>query len=284
VSSQVQQAKEAFGVRLREIRKDANLSGRALATATGMHFTKVSRLEHGKQNPSEADVRIWCHACTAEEQIPDLIATLRSIETMYLEWRRQLRTGLRRLQESSLPLYDRTRVFRVYEHTVFPGLLHTADYAAALLAFWVPFLDIPDDLDAAVAARMERQRVLYGGDHQFMFLLAEQVLRTRVGTTETMLGQLDRLLSVMSLPRVSVGIIPAMALRDAWAQVPFWVFDESVVKIETVSAGLEITQPREVNLYVRMFDQLRGSAVHGPQARELIASVMNDFTQLGETS
>ena len=75
-----------------------------------------------------------------------------------------------------------------------------------------------------------------------------------------------------------------MARREAWAQVPFWVFDESVVKIETVSAGLEITQPREISLYVRMFDQLRKSAVHGPQARELIASAINDFTQHGETS
>lgn len=284
MSSQVEQAKEAFGARLRDIRKDANLSGRDLARATNMHFTKISRLEHGRQNAAEADVRAWCEACRAEDQLPDLIATLRSIETMYRDWRKHLRTGLRRLQESSVPLYDRTRVFRVYEHTVFPGLFHTAEYAAALLAFWVPFLDIPDDIEAAVAARMERQRVLYGGDHRFVFLLAEQVLRTRVGTTETMLGQLDRLLAVMSLPRISVGIIPAMAERSAWAQVPFWIFDDSVVRVEAVSAGLEITQPREITLYLRMFDQLKGSAVVGAEARELIVAVMRDFTQQPETS
>ena len=38
-SSSAKQAQEALGVRLREIRKDAGFSGRALAVATGQHFT-----------------------------------------------------------------------------------------------------------------------------------------------------------------------------------------------------------------------------------------------------
>jgi hypothetical protein len=39
-------------------------------------------------------------------------------------------------------------------------------------------------------------------------LLEEQALRTLVGTGETQIGQLDPLLAVMSLPSVSLGIIP----------------------------------------------------------------------------
>ena len=35
------------------------------------------------------------------------------------------------------------------------------------------------------------QRVLRSGDHQFMFLLAEQTLYTRIGTVEAMVEQLD---------------------------------------------------------------------------------------------
>jgi transcriptional regulator with XRE-family HTH domain len=284
VASPVQPAKSAFGARLRDLRKDANLSGRALAHAAGMHFTKVSRLEHSRQNPSEDDIRAWCRACGAENETPDLIATLRGIEGMYQEWRRYVHTGLRVLQESVIPLYERTRLVRNYEHTVFPGLFHTADYAAVLLAAWVDFMGIPDDVDEAVAVRVQRQRVLYSGDRRFVFLLAEQVLRTTVGTSETMLGQLDRLLGVMSLPRVSVGIVPVMAKRANWAQVPFWIFDNSLVQVETVSAGLDITQPREIAMYARMFDQIRESAVHGAEARELVASAIDDFAQQAETS
>jgi hypothetical protein len=53
-----------------------------------------------------------------------------------------------------------------------------------------------------------------------------------------MLGQLDRVLAVMSLPRVSLGIIPADGERQCLAQGSFWVFDERVVQIETMSAGI----------------------------------------------
>jgi hypothetical protein len=145
-------------------------------------------------------------------------------------------------------------------------------------------MGIPNDVDKAVAIRLERQRVLSAGEHRFACVLAEQVLRTRVGTIDTMLGQLDRLLTVMSLPSVSVGIIPAMAERHNWAQVPFWIFDDSLVQIETVSAGLSISQPREVILYARMFDQLRESAVYGHDARNLVAAVIGTFAQQGEAT
>lgn len=58
----VRQVREALGARLREIRTDANLTGRALATVCEWHFTKISKLEHGTQAPSEKDIRTWCRA------------------------------------------------------------------------------------------------------------------------------------------------------------------------------------------------------------------------------
>jgi transcriptional regulator with XRE-family HTH domain len=277
LSTPVKQAREALGTRLRELRKDANLTGRALASACGWHFTKVSKLEHGTQNPSEDDLRAWCRTCGAEDQIPDLIATVRAIESMYVEWRRQMRAGLRHAQTSSVPLYERTKLFRIYETTVFPGLFHTAEYAATIFRFWASFLDLPDDVDEAVAARMERQRVLYTGNRRFLVVLEEQTLRTRVGGVDVMAGQLDRVLAVMSLPRVSVGIVPASGERRALTQGSFWIFDDDRVQVEGVSAGLEITQPREITLYAKAFSWIQESAVYGQAARELIHRALDDL-------
>ncbi len=90
-SSSAKEAQKALGARLREIRKDAGLSGRALAAATCQHFTRVSKIEHGVQAPSDQDIGDWCRACGVEEQIPDLIATARAVESAYLEFRRQAR-------------------------------------------------------------------------------------------------------------------------------------------------------------------------------------------------
>jgi transcriptional regulator with XRE-family HTH domain len=95
-SSSAKQAQEALGARLREIRKDAGLSGPALGAGTGQHFTRVSKIEHGVQAPSDQDIRDWCEACGAEEQIPDLIATARAVQSAYLESRRQARAGMKR--------------------------------------------------------------------------------------------------------------------------------------------------------------------------------------------
>src|SRR3954468_23118738 len=81
-SSAAQQAREALGIRLREIRRDAGLTGRALAVALDCHFTKVSRIEHGGQVPSEQYIAAVCRACQAEDQIPDLIASVRAIDSM----------------------------------------------------------------------------------------------------------------------------------------------------------------------------------------------------------
>src|SRR5271165_1155756 len=179
LTTPVQQAREALGARLREMRKDARLSGRALSAAMGWHFTKVSKIENGSRGPSEEDIRTWCSACGAAAQIPDLIATVRHIEAMYHEYRRQMQAGLKHLQESSVPLYERTSLFRIYENTVVPGLFTTAEYAAEIFRFWADFMDLPDDVDAAVEARLDRQRVLYMGDRRFLVVIEEQVLSDR---------------------------------------------------------------------------------------------------------
>lgn len=275
----VKQARQALGTRLREIRAEANLTGRALAELCQWHFTKISKLEHGTQAPSEHDIKTWCHACGAESEIPDLIATVRAIESMYVEWQRHMRAGLKRSQIQSVPLYERTKLFRVYENTVLPGLFHTAEYAAAIFQFWNKFLDIPNDVDDAIAARMERQHVLYTGHRRFSFVLEEQTLRTRVGDTDVMAGQLDRLLAIMSLSRVSLGIIPAAGQRHCLAQGSFWIFDEERVKVESVSAGLNITQPREIAIHAKAFALLQQSAAHGQAARELIQHALTQLQQ-----
>jgi transcriptional regulator with XRE-family HTH domain len=268
-----------FGRRLREIRKDAGLTGRQLADLTGLHFTKVSRVEHGGQSLTDTDIRAWCVACNAEDQIPGLIAQARTVESMYREWRKQARTGLRRLQEAIEPLYERTKLFRVHEHWSIPGLLQTAAYSTESMAYWASLLDLPDDREAATEGRLARQRVLREGDHRFVFLLAEQTLRTRVGSTEVMLEQLDRVLAAMSWPNVSVGIIPATAGMGAHTQTAFWIFDDSLVKIETLTAGLDITRADEISIYITVFNQMRQSAVFGDVARDLLLRARDEFLQ-----
>jgi len=269
----VDQAKEALGARLRDIRRDAGLTGRQLAAHAGWLGSKVSKIEYGKQTPSDEDLQAWCRICGALDQLDDLVATVRDIETMYVEWRRRLRTGIRRRQEKSRALEADTRLMRWYEPVLVPGLLHTAEYAAAVMRRVIDFYEIPDDLAAAVAVRMERQQILYEAGRRFHFVLAEQALHTRVGDAQVMVGQLDRLLTALSLPRVRLGIVP---IRHAYLAPSnqFIMFDDRFVHIEAVSAELTITQPREIALYARAFERLAQSAVYSGAAADMITAAL----------
>lgn len=276
-SSPARQIAEELGTRLREIRAETHLTARALAAQAGWHYTKVSRMENGVKTATEEEIRTWCRICGAEDQVPDLIATARAIQTMYQELRRQTRAGMKRLMQAPVPLYEKTRRFRIYEHNVIPGLFQTADYARAMLTFWVGFLNTPNDLDAAVTARMDRQRVIYAADKRFDVLLEEQALRTWFGTAAVQAGQLDRLLTVMSHPHISVRVIPMMVERPCVASTGFWIYDDELVTVETPTAGIEVTRPREVELYAQMFDHLASVALGGQGARRLILRVIEEL-------
>jgi transcriptional regulator with XRE-family HTH domain len=277
-SSAARQAQEALGVRLRELRKDAGLTGRALSAATGQHYTRVSKIEHGVQPPTDRDIRDWCRACDADDRVPDLTATLRAVESAYLEFRRQAHAGMKRvLGAHTIALYEQTTSFRIYEHNVIPGLFQTADYSAAMLSFWIDFLETPNDLDEAVATRMERQRVIYQRGKRFAVVLEEQALRTWFGDAQTQAGQLDRLLAVMSLPSVSLGIVPLMTERAGVPSTGFWIFDNALVALETPTASIEVTRPNEVALYSRLFERLQTMAVYGPAARAIIGRTLEEL-------
>ena len=66
--------------------------------------------------------------------------------------------------------------------------------------------DVPDDLDAPVRVRIDKQDLIHRGDHRFAVILGESVLHYRIGDTDTMAGQLGHPLTVAALPSVTAAI------------------------------------------------------------------------------
>jgi hypothetical protein len=63
-----------------------------------------------------------------------------------------------------VPLFERTRMFKACCSAVVPGLVQTPEYAHALLSSISVFHGTVDDVADAVAARMNRNRVLRDGN------------------------------------------------------------------------------------------------------------------------
>ncbi|MFE3789821.1 DUF5753 domain-containing protein [Streptomyces goshikiensis] len=269
-SSSAQAAREALAVRLGHLMRDAGINGRELSRRCGWDKAKTSRILGAKAAPSDADIRAWCTACNAEDQAADLVATARAVDSMYMEWRRQHRAGMRRAQEDVLARNAAARTCRAYVSNVIPGFFQTADYAEALMRSITDFQGTPDDIPEAVAARLARSRFLYEGEHRFVVLIEEWVLRTRIGTPATMAGQLQHLLTVMPLPSVSLGVIPLGVPRTVWPLEAFYLYDDRHTVVETLTAGINVRQPRELADYAKAFKGLAQMAVHGDAARTLI--------------
>ncbi|WP_245681666.1 helix-turn-helix domain-containing protein [Actinomadura kijaniata] len=264
--------------RLRDLRLQADLTGVQLAAAADWHKSKVSRIEKAVQPVTQADIRTWCRVCGADDMVEDLVASLRALESAYVEWRRLETTGLRRLQESYVPLFERTRWMRVYQPQVIPGLLQTEGYATALLSAITGFRGLRDDVRDAVRARLARRRVLTEGGRTFVFLLEETVLRYQVGDRRTMLDQLAHLMTSISLPSSSLGVIPQTAPRTTmWALEGFTIYDHDQAQLELLGSRITVTMPGELRVYERAFDELSAMAVFGDRARALIEAAADTF-------
>ncbi|MFE6777363.1 helix-turn-helix domain-containing protein [Streptomyces sp. NPDC057702] len=275
-SSSAQAAREALAGRLRALRKTSGLTVVELAGRCGWHHAKVSRIENARTPPSPTDIRLWCTHCEAVDQAADLIASSLNAESLYREWRQRTRQGLRQLQDSYLDLFRATRLFRVYSPTLVPGLLQTEGYARALLGANAELLEVPNDADAAAAARVERSRIIHRAGHRFLLVMEEGALRYQLGDHTAMAAQLGYLLTVGAIPAVSLGIIPSDTPdRILWPQELFHVYDDTLVSVELLSAQVNVAQPAEIALYVKAFEQLRSMAVYGADARALITRAID---------
>ncbi|WDT57022.1 DUF5753 domain-containing protein [Streptomyces sp. G7(2002)] len=197
-------------------------------------------------------------------------------ESTYTEWRHKVGDGLKPLQNSLVQLFQETRLFRIYSSTLMPGLLQTEGYAAAVLRTVADFQELSfDDSAEAARARVERSRIIHDPERRFVLLVEEAVLYHHIGDSEVMAAQLDYLLTTDALPSVSLGIIP-MATRERvqWPRETLHIYDDNLVSVELVSAKVEITQPSEIALYLKAFEQLRSMAVYGAEARALILKAL----------
>ncbi|RPK91871.1 helix-turn-helix transcriptional regulator [Streptomyces sp. ADI98-10] len=274
-SSSAQQARQVLAERLAGLCRDAGLTGREIAARCGWHPSKSSRIMNARTPPSASDIRAWCRACDAEDQTVDLLASLRYAEGMWIGWRRMEQAGLKQAQEARLPLFERTRRFRSYSSWLVPGLIQTRGYTEAVLRAVQRRRVEVDDVPGAVAARMERQSVLYEGGRRFAFLMEESVLRNGIGGADVLVGQLGHLLTVGSLPHVSLGVVPMRADRSRMPVEGFWIFDTAQANVELVSGYLTITQPSEIAMYADTFAELAESAVYGVNARALVTAALD---------
>lgn len=271
MSTDFQQARVALGVRLRELRTEAGLSGRDFAARCGWQPSKVSKLENGRQTATPADLEAWALAAGKPRAAEELRGRLAGLELTYRSWRRQLSAGHSARQEIAAVEHINSRLIRAYEATVIPGIFQTADYARHVLTYNADLRETPRDTDEAVRARMKRQATLYEPGHEFRALLWEGALHVRICPPDVLAAQLDRLAGLIGLDTVQLGVVPFEAALTITPRHGFWIYDERLVIVETLNAEMWLDDAADVALYGKAWQRLEAAAGFGRIAHRLIA-------------
>lgn len=265
-----QQARAGLGADLRALRLDAGLTVRGLAALLGWPPSKVSKLENGRQTATAADVSAFAGAVGRGDAAGELLARLRALDSHYMGWRRQLAAGTAARARAALDMDASTHEIWACETAVVPGLLQTAAYARAMLTRTAWLHGAPADVDAAVAARMERQHRFRQHARRLRVLLWEAALYMRLCPVEVMRDQLAHIAAVAA-GGVEVGIVELGATLDVVPGHGFWIHDGRLVLVETIGAELRIEESAEVDTYRHVFEHLDAAAVHGPDVKRVLA-------------
>ncbi len=186
--------------------------------------------------------------------------------TSSVPWQERLSAGTEAVQEEVIRWYQETLHGQAYVPNMIWGTLQTEAYATVILGQVVDFLGVPNDVPAGVAKRIQRQQVLYDGEHRYDVVLGEQALYTNIGGPEVMVEQIDRLLRDIDLSSLTLGIIPAAAPVDMLPVHAFNLHGDEV-HVELVSSGVDVAEPSEVGLYREAFRRLNNAALHGDEAK-----------------
>jgi transcriptional regulator with XRE-family HTH domain len=252
--------REQLASKLKELRRRSGLSGDRLASQTGLSQPKVSRIEAARSLPSLDEVRRWAQATGAtSEELTELAVLAEQVAITATSWRILHKLGLAERQYQLRDLELQARRILTFQPVVIPGLLQIAEYARRVMSMGYSGAADPK----AVAARMERQAVLYDQTKQFEFVITEGALLFQPGSPELTQQQRDRLLSVASMPNVTIAVLPFDR-----APVPFlnqfvlWDLpEETLVTAETFATELQIREPGDVARYQQVWSLVTDKAI-----------------------
>lgn len=268
-----------LGSRLRALRAGAYPSGLQFAIKIGWPQSRVSKLERGAQVPTRADLALWLDLTGHREDadlLNELIELAAAARIDYVADRSVIEEGgFATRQKDRGRAEAATRRITEYQPAMIPGLVQTPAYARELLTNTVGGLagldEARHEVDAIVAERIRRQDLLYQPGRRVELLIGQAALYTFPGKRSTMIGQLDRLASLIGIETLRLGVVPFDAPMTALPLCNFTVHDGDLVIIESLSGEQRHSDPDEVKAYLEAVARLWESAAVDQVALALLS-------------
>lgn len=249
-----------LAIELRRLRETTGLTRKQVSEHLFCHISKVSRIETGKFTPNQRDVRDLLELYRVEGQVhDDLLRLARDARAKESWWEAYDDVPDVRKYVS---LENAAHSICTYESHVLPGLVQVEPYAKHILNAVFPSMR-QDRVERLVELRMRRRTSLGSeGPARLRLVVDEAALRRIPANPETLRPQVDRLIEVAGMEKVSFQIVPFAAGPHPGIAGPFTVLefaaaaDLDIVHLEHLTGNAYLDQPEQVEEYKAKFADL----------------------------
>jgi transcriptional regulator with XRE-family HTH domain len=191
---------------LRAARGDAGLTREEVVRSLQWSLSKLVRIETGDQGVSVTDLRamLSLYGIADETRITKLAQLAHGSRAH--TWWSSYRDMISRQFGQYLSLEGSASRIRAFHPMLVPALLHTPEYGLELLKVGVGEKRAP----ALLELRTKRQDRMFSKQKssEMEFVFGEEALIRTIGSPDVMKRQCLRLLELMTVPGVSIGIVP----------------------------------------------------------------------------
>jgi transcriptional regulator with XRE-family HTH domain len=262
-----QSASTHFGRQMKKERLAHGWTLREFAARTGIDFSQASRIENGRQPPSERVAR----AC--DEAWPERRGWFSEYYEESKAWA-EIPATFRSWSDYE----DKSATLRAWTPSIVDGLAQTQDYARAQIATETG-IDT-GEREARLRARIARQKRVLGRSNppRLTLLVDETALYRLVGSPEIMAAQLRYLIEVAARPNVVLQVVPEVG-HDSLASA--YLIADDAVWAENVVTGAVYVAPETVTAAEVRFDSLRSECIRRSESAALIERQVQAWTTGG---
>lgn len=253
---------KTFGAALQAFREHTRLTQEALAPQMQYSAHYLASIEQGRRFPSDEFIERAEAALDARGVLRKAARQLsrkQGLAAWFLQW-----AGLE-TQAISLD---------TYESRLIPGLLQTEAYARVLFRGQLPPLS-DEQIDAQLAARLERQRLLRERPNTaFSFILEEHLFLRRTGGVEVTRALIEHVLEVVELRNVEIQVMPLVREEHAGLAGPIQLLEtpehQWLGYCEGQRTGQFVADPKEISVLHMRYAKLRSQALTPEDSRGLL--------------
>ncbi|WP_169987681.1 MULTISPECIES: helix-turn-helix transcriptional regulator [unclassified Microbispora] len=272
-----------LGSQLRKLRESKGISRDEAGQCIRASESKISRMELGRVGFKERDVAdLLALYGVEDEETRDVVMNLveRANEP---GWWHRFNDLLPSWFQAYVGLEEAAERIRTYEVQFVPGLLQTKEYARAVIMAGAVGA-APEEIARRVDLRLERQRILDGGNSpKFWAVIDEAALRRPIGGVDVMRGQIQHLIDLMNQPNVTIQVIPFSygghaAEGGAFSILRFADPDlPDIVYVEQLASALYLDKREEVDRYSEVMERLCAVSTTPTETVDLLRQIMADL-------